>query len=127
MKKTLAALAAVVAATMCISGCSSSSSAAPSAASGPVALTFWHGYTEADGGVLKKIVDQFNASQTGIKITTQVKTWAVIGDTLLPALSASKGPDIVAMPAEQLPVYAAKGAFASLDNSTQPPTATPAR
>lgn len=81
---------------------------------GPVTLTFWHGYTEADGDVLQKIVDDFNASQDDVEIKTEVKTWAVIDDTLLPALSADEGPDIVAMPGERMPVYADRGAFAEL-------------
>ncbi len=83
---------------------------------GPIELTFWHGYTEADGDVLEQIVEEFNASQEDVMISTEIKTWAVIDDTLLPALSAGDGPDIVAMPAERLPVYAARGAFASLDD-----------
>jgi multiple sugar transport system substrate-binding protein len=83
---------------------------------GPATLTFWHGYTEADGDVLQGIVDDFNASQSDITINTEVKTWASIDDTLLTALSAGEGPDIVAMPAERLPVYADKGAFAELDD-----------
>jgi multiple sugar transport system substrate-binding protein len=85
-------------------------------AGGPVELTFWHGYTEADGDVLEGIVDDFNASQDDISITTEVKTWASIDDSLLTALSAGEGPDIVAMPAERLPVYADKGAFQELDD-----------
>jgi len=83
---------------------------------GPVELTFWHGYSEADGDVLEGIVDDFNASHDDITIKTELKTWASIDDTLLTALSAGEGPDIVAMPAERLPVYASKGAFAELDD-----------
>jgi multiple sugar transport system substrate-binding protein len=83
---------------------------------GPVELTFWHGYTEADGDVLQGIVDDFNAAHDDVEITTELKTWASIDDTLLTALSAGEGPDIVAMPAERLPVYASKGAFAELDD-----------
>lgn len=85
-------------------------------ADGPVELTFWHGYTEADGDVLETIVEDFNASHEDITINTEVKTWASIDDTLLTALSAGEGPDIVAMPAERLPVYASRGAFAPLDD-----------
>ncbi|WP_030160224.1 ABC transporter substrate-binding protein [Glycomyces sp. NRRL B-16210] len=85
-------------------------------ADGPVELTFWHGYTEADGDVLEGIVEDFNASQDDVTITTELKTWASIDDTLLTALSAGEGPDLVAMPAERLPVYAARGAFAELDD-----------
>jgi multiple sugar transport system substrate-binding protein len=83
---------------------------------GPVELTFWHGYTEADGDVLEQIVADFNESQDGIVVTTEINPWAVIDDTLLPALSAGNGPDIVAMPAERLPVYADRGAFVALDD-----------
>ncbi|RRR98264.1 ABC transporter substrate-binding protein [Glycomyces terrestris] len=83
---------------------------------GPVELTFWHGYTEADGDVLQGIVDDFNAAHDDVEITTELKTWASIDDTLLTALSAGEGPDIVAMPAERLPVYASRGAFAELDD-----------
>lgn len=83
---------------------------------GPVELKFWHGYTEADGDVLEGIVEEFNASHDDITITTEVKTWDSIDDSLLTALSAGEGPAIVAMPAERLPVYASKGAFAELDD-----------
>jgi multiple sugar transport system substrate-binding protein len=83
---------------------------------GPVELTFWHGYTEADGDVLEQIVADFNESQDDIVVTTEINPWAVIDDTLLPALSAGNGPDIVAMPAERLPVYADRGAFVALDD-----------
>ena len=113
MKKLLAAVAVVLTASLALSGCSGSSGAD---SSGKVTLTMWHGYTEADGKVLDQIIDDFNKSQDKVTINTTTKTWAVIGDTLLPALSAKKGPDIVALPAENLPVYASKGAFAKLDD-----------
>ncbi|MGN7862699.1 ABC transporter substrate-binding protein [Microbacterium sp. 22303] len=113
MKKLLAAAVVAAGVTAALTGCSGSTGSASSA---PVTLTFWHGYTEADGKVLDQIVQDFNKSQKGITIKTETKTWAVIGDTLLPALSAKTGPDIVALPAENLPVYAGKGAFAKLDD-----------
>ncbi|KQQ05684.1 MULTISPECIES: ABC transporter substrate-binding protein [unclassified Rathayibacter] len=114
MKKLTAAVAASLVLVGALAGCSSDSGGTDD--SGPVSLTFWHGYTEADGGVLDSIVDDFNASQSDITITTETKTWAVIDDTLLPALSADSGPQIVAMPAERLPVYASKGALVGLDD-----------
>ena len=112
MKKLLAAAAVLATASLGLAACSSGD--AGTASDGPVQLTFWHGYTEADGDVLQGIIDDFNASQDEVEVTTEVKTWAVIDDTLLTALSADQGPDVVAMPAERLPVYAAKGAFADL-------------
>ena len=117
MKKMVAALAALAAGSaLALAGCSDSTGSSGSSPSGPVTLTFWHGYTEADGKVLDQIVQDFNASQKDVTIETTTKTWAVIGDTLLTALSANQGPDIVALPAENLPVYASKGAFATLDD-----------
>ncbi|SDO27693.1 multiple sugar transport system substrate-binding protein [Microbacterium sp. ru370.1] len=111
MKRTTSVLATVGAAALLLAGCSGSSTPA---SDGPAEITFWHGYTEADGKVLDQIVADFNASQQQYKITTETKTWAVIDDTLLPALSSKEGPQIVAMPAERMPVYADRGAFADL-------------
>ncbi|WZH38599.1 MAG: ABC transporter substrate-binding protein [Microbacterium enclense] len=113
MKRTTSVLATVGAAALLLAGCSGSS--AP-ASDGPTEITFWHGYTEADGKVLDQIVSDFNASQQQYTITTETKTWAVIDDTLLPALSSKEGPQIVAMPAERMPVYADRGAFADLSD-----------
>lgn len=124
MKKVIAPVAALACAVLVLTGCSSngpgsqSSGAAASGsagASGHVTLSFWHGYTEADGKVLDQIVADFNASQSEITINDTTKTWADIGDQLLTALSAKQGPDLVALPAENLPAYASKGAFTSLD------------
>ena len=109
--------------TLALAACSGGPSDA--ASDGPVKLTFWHGYTEADGDVLQQIVDDFNASHDDVEISTQVNPWGVIDDTFLPALSAGNGPEIVAMPAERLPVYADRGAFVSLDDYYADADATP--
>lgn len=112
MNRTPLALGAALAiAALTLSGCT-----ATATPSGPVELAFWHGYTEADGDVLQGIVDEFNDSQDEVIITTEVNPWAVIDDTLLPALSSKTGPDLVAMPAERFPAYASKGAFVALDD-----------
>jgi multiple sugar transport system substrate-binding protein len=110
---TLASVGAIAAAALALSGCSAGGDT-PS--DGTVELVFWHGYTEADGDVLEGIVDAFNDSQDEVHISTEINTWDVIDDTLLPALSSKTGPDLVAMPAERFPVYAAKKAFISLDD-----------
>lgn len=114
MKRTPALIVVPAVLALGLSACSGTSSAEPD---GPVELTFWHGYTEADGDVLEQIVDDFNAAHEGeIEVSTQVNPWDVIDDTLLPALSAGDGPQIVAMPAERLPVYADRGAFVDLSD-----------
>ncbi|MCB2177945.1 MAG: ABC transporter substrate-binding protein [Actinomycetales bacterium] len=122
MKKVIPPVAALAGLALVLTGCSSGGSSASSSSdasgstSGHVTLEFWHGYTEADGKVLDQIVADFNASQSDITINDTTKTWADIGDQLLTALSAEQGPDLVALPAENLPIYASKGAFASLDD-----------
>ncbi|MCA1983518.1 ABC transporter substrate-binding protein [Nocardioides nematodiphilus] len=121
MKKVMLPLAVAASAVLALSACSGSGSDNTSAAGGDgaskhVSLTFWHGYTEADGKVLDQIVDDFNKSQDQVTITDVTKTWADIGDTLLTSLSAKTGPDLVALPAENLPIYASKGAFQKLDD-----------
>ncbi|HMO10344.1 MAG TPA: ABC transporter substrate-binding protein [Actinotalea sp.] len=118
-RTSLVAGALIAVAGLALAGCSSADSpdgiTDGGATAGTTDLTFWHGYTEADGDVLNQIVDDFNASQDAVRINVEVTPWAVIDDTLLPSLSAGNGPDIVAMPAERLPVYADRGAFADLD------------
>ena len=113
MKKVIALAAVVASAAVVLAGCSATD---PGTGEKHVTLSFWHGYTEADGKVLDKIVADFNKSQSGITIKDTTKTWAQIGDTLLTSLSAKQGPDLVALPAENLPVYASKGAFQKLDD-----------
>ena len=85
MKRTAAFLAAPLCLTLVLAGCSASD---PETSDGRVHLTFWHGYTESDGDVLNQIVDDFNASQDDVAISTEVNPWDVIDDTVLPALSA---------------------------------------
>lgn len=113
MKKHIAVVAIAAAVAASLAGCAGSPGSSSNA---HVDLTFWHGYTEADGKVLDQIVKDFNASQSKVTITTQTKTWAVIDDTMLPALSANKGPDIVAMTSDRLPVYAEKKALVDLSD-----------
>ncbi|AYF98201.1 ABC transporter substrate-binding protein [Protaetiibacter intestinalis] len=113
-RTSLVGVGAIAAAALVLSGCSAGGDDTPS--DGPVELVFWHGYTEADGDVLEGIVDSFNDSQDEVHVSTEVNTWATINDTLLPALSSKTGPDLVALPAENFPVYAAKKAFVSLDD-----------
>lgn len=112
MKKTIAATALVGAVVLTASGCAASTPAAE----GPVKIDFWHGYTEADGKVLNSLVEEFNASQDDIEITASTKPWATLLDTALPALSSKTGPELVALPAENVPVWASKGALHDLDD-----------
>jgi multiple sugar transport system substrate-binding protein len=115
MKRSVAGIAVLGAAAALLSGCSTSPGAATTG-SQHVTLTFWHGYTADDGKKLNQIIDDFNGSQKQITVKYSVKTWQVIEDSLLPALSAHQAPQLVALPAEELPVYAGKGALADLSS-----------
>ena len=116
MKTTkLMAAIAIVGTTIALAGCSTNSSSS-STGSGPVKLSFWEGYTAGDGVELQKLVKQFNDSQSQIQITMHTKTWAVIGDTVLPALAAKNGPDILASPPDVMTVYASKGVLQPMDD-----------
>lgn len=110
-------LCAAVAATLAFgaAACGGGSGAADSP-DGKVSLTFWHGFTEADGKAIEKIVRDFNSANPDIEIKTQVNPWDVIADKMLPAISAGQGPDIVAQPATAAVAYATKGAFQPLDD-----------
>ena len=112
-KKWMAALA-VVATTAALAGCSTTASNAGSTGTGVVKLSFWEGYTAGDGVELQKLVKQFNASQSHIQITMHTKTWAVIESTVLPALAAKNGPDILASPPDVMTVYASQGVLQPL-------------
>jgi multiple sugar transport system substrate-binding protein len=111
-KKWMAALA-VIGTTIALAGCSSSG-ATSTASTGTIKLSFWEGYTASDGVELQKLVKQFNASQKQIQITMHTKTWAVIGSTVLPALAAKNGPDILASPPDVMTVYASQGVLQPL-------------
>jgi len=112
MKKSVTAAVVVSAVLLAATGCSGNTPAED----GVVQIEFWHGYTEADGKVLDSLVEEFNDSQDEITITTATKPWATLLDTALPALSSKTGPELVALPAENVPVWASKGALHDLDD-----------
>lgn len=111
MRKFVTSAAVATAVVLIATGCST-----PAASDGPIELEFWHGYTEADGKVLDQLVADFNASQDEIEITPVTKPWATLLDTVLPALSADEGPELLALPVEHIPVYAERGALHPLDS-----------
>lgn len=106
------AVAAVVGAVVALAGCSSNGAADGS--KGVVKLSFWEGYTAGDGVELQKLVKQFDETHKNIDITMHTKTWAVIESTVLPALAAKNGPEILASPPDVMTVYASQGVLQPL-------------
>ncbi len=62
---------------------------------GPVEVTLWHTYTEHHNEFLNKIVDEFNASQTDVKVVAVQQPYQDFDANLLQAIRNGVGPDIV--------------------------------
>ncbi len=118
-RKSLAAGAVVAAAALTLTACSGDStdgggsSDGGGAAAGTTELLLWHGYTEADGDVLQKIVDNFNGSQDACVVNTEPLAWTSISEKLLTSLGAGNGPNIVVQGVDTGLGYANQGAFLS--------------
>lgn len=74
-----------------------------------ITLDFWNGFTGPDQPVLESIIDEFNASQDRIVVENNPQPWDVIYDKALTAMTTDEGPDILALPSERLPQFAAEG------------------
>jgi multiple sugar transport system substrate-binding protein len=97
--------------------CSSGGGSAPSSSgSSHVTLTYWNGFTGPDGPTVTKLVKEFNQTHPNITINMSIMPWDVFYEKLLPALAAGNGPNMVAMDTQQLPQYASKNVFASLNS-----------
>ena len=114
MKKTMVAILAA-AVVIGLAGCAGGGTSS-NASGAKVQLTFWHGYTEADGKVLNQLVGEFNKSQSDVEITPVTKPWGTLLDTVLPALSSHNGPQILALPPENIPTYAQKKAIQPVED-----------
>lgn len=102
------------AAALALTGCSASSTSGGSGS--PTVVHVWHGFTEADGKVVQKIADEFNASQKDYQVKIEVNPWNVISDKLLPALKSGNGPDLVVQGVDAAQGYVKQKAFASLQD-----------
>lgn len=78
-------------------------------------LVALHGYTEADGKVLDKIVANFNASQTACQVKGQAQAWATITEKLITSLGAGNGPNLVVQGPDTARGYVNQGAFQTAD------------
>lgn len=112
-RRIAATFVALTTAALGLTACGSAGEAGTS--SGPVTLTFWNGLTGPDGPAVKHLVDAFNASHPDIKISMDVMPWDVLYQKLLPAYGAHKGPDLVGIDSNQIPVYASKGVLQPVD------------
>ncbi|TQL52549.1 ABC transporter substrate-binding protein [Subtercola boreus] len=111
-------VAFIAASALLLGGCAGGG--APSGGSGDsggkVTLSFWNGFTGPDGPALQKVVDDFNASQDGVEVQTNIMPWDTLYQKVLTAAAGKDGPDIVAMSASRLPQYIDEGLYQPLDD-----------
>lgn len=63
-----------------------------------ITLTFWNGFTGADGELLKTIVNDYNeANKEKVEIKMDVMPWAQLNQKLPPAISTDTAPSFVAV------------------------------
>jgi len=65
-----------------------------STSSGPVKLSMLTGFTGPDGPAYRALVDTFNATHPGIRVSMDVQPWDAIGQKLPAAWATGQGPDL---------------------------------
>jgi multiple sugar transport system substrate-binding protein len=98
MRKRLLGIAALaVGAALALSSCSSGSVAGNSGgSSGKTTITVWHNYTGPQATEVKKLVDEYNASQSKIEVQAQYAASSDQFDAkLINALKNNTGPNLV--------------------------------
>jgi multiple sugar transport system substrate-binding protein len=82
----------------------------------PVQIEYWNGFTGGDGPAMRRLVEEFNASQDLIRVRMNVVQWAQYYQRVIAAVHAGKGPDVGAMHVEQLATQAARQTISPLDD-----------
>jgi multiple sugar transport system substrate-binding protein len=114
-RRGLVAAALAASSALVLAACSSSGGSNGGSSGGKVDLSFWNGLTGPDRPAVEHIVNEFNASQSKIHISMSIMPWDVLYQKLLPAYGAHKGPALVGMDSNQVPVYASKGVLQPVD------------
>lgn len=73
-----------------------------------VTITFWTGWTGADGDVAKKMINQFNAATSNVHVNMSIFQWAELLQKLPAAVQSGNGPDVGAMHLDDMPTQAAQ-------------------
>lgn len=81
-----------------------------------VTVTLWSGLSGPDQTGFKKIVDGFNASQSGVNVSYDQNSFTGYATKLATALSASKAPNIWTLDAATSATYMAQGQMATVDS-----------
>lgn len=96
------------------------SAAAGASYSGPaVKLSFWNGWTGADGDFAKKMVNQFNQANPNVQVQMNVFQWADFFQKLPAAVQSGNGPDVSVMHIDDIPTQAAQQVIVPIDAIAQ--------
>ena len=87
------------------------------AATGPVSLTYWHGWTGEWEKMVQSVVDMYHAKQSKVRINPVVVPWDQFIPKLTAAIAAGNPPDVVTLfSTAAIPTLAAQQAILSLDD-----------
>lgn len=89
--------------------------AQPAHAASTISLTFWSPFSGPDGPAMQKIVSNFNASHSGIKINMTINPNGNYNGSLTTAISARRGPNIFVVDDVLMATYASAGVLAAID------------
>ena len=96
---------------------SSGASQTSASASAKTVVTYWNGFTGADGEILKQIVSEYNkANKMNVEIKMDIMPWDSLYQKLSTTLPVNQGPDIIAFNTERIGTYAKPGTLAVIDD-----------
>ena len=86
------------------------------AATGPVTLTYWHGWTGEWEKMVQSVVEMYHAKQSKVRINPVVVPWDQFIPKLTAAIAAGNPPDVVTLfSTAAIPTLAAQQAIIALD------------
>lgn len=124
-KRVATVLGAVLLLPMALAACSSDATggATGDAGKGPVTITFssWHFAEPGRGPALQKILDQYNASQTEVKVNPVSIPYPTYASTVLTQLGAGAGADVINIENAPWAAAEAKNLFSDITGKIDEP------
>jgi len=106
-----------------LAGCGGSTTDLEKAGSGgksyngpKVSLSFWNGFTAADGDYMRRLVEEFSSQEKNIDVSMNTVDWEVYYQKVPATVQSGKGPDLGIMHITQLPTNAARGVILAMDD-----------
>lgn len=82
----------------------------------PVTLTIWHHWGGTREPLLKTALDDFSARNPGVTVEPTLIPWDNKEQTILTAVGAGEGPDVLMLNASEMPPYALNKTILSIDD-----------